>query len=132
VAPASSERYRPAPGLASYNRYRRLGFAGVTPMFPLPTSPVGNPPASLVQLSPPLTLLKTPPSIAPEMIVQGFRSLRVITAKSTFGFPGCISTSDAPVLSLRKRTFSQVFPPSFVRKTPRSGLFLKMLPVAET
>src|ERR1700741_4492115 len=66
------------------------------------------------------------------MIVQGLRSLRVITANTTFGLPGWSSTSDAPVLSLRYSTFFQFRPPSVVRKIPRSALFLKMFPVAET
>src|SRR5215475_9734233 len=48
------------------------------------------------------------------------------------GFAGFTSTSDAPTLSDRKRTFFQVLPPSFVLKMPRSGFFLNALPTAAT
>src|SRR5213595_787449 len=66
------------------------------------------------------------------MIVHGLRSPRHITAKTTFGFPGCSSTSLAPVLSETYRTFVHVRPPSRVRYTPRSALGLNGFPVAET
>ena len=48
------------------------------------------------------------------MMVQGFRSIRLIQAYTTSGFPGWSSTSMAPVLSETKRVFSQLFPPSVV------------------
>src|SRR6185436_12502623 len=109
----------------------RFGFAAVTAMLPLPISSLGRPLVRRVHVSPPLVDLKTPPSRAPDMIVHGLRSMRDITAYTTSGFPGMSSTSAAPVLSDRYRTFCHDLPPSFVRKTPRSSLRLNALPVAE-
>src|SRR5678816_3942101 len=65
------------------------------------------------------------------MIVQGFRSWRDIHAYTTFGLPGCTSTSIAPSVSDRYSTFFHVAPPSIVLKMPRSLLALKMSPVDE-
>ena len=62
------------------------------------------------------------------MMDHGFRSMRFIQAKSTFGLPGCSSTSMAPVESLTKSVFFQVLPPSVVLNTPRVLFGLKMSP----
>src|SRR5687767_15109620 len=110
----------------------RFGFAFETATFDLPTSSLGRPFVILVHVSPPSVLRYTPPSRAPEMIVHGLRSARHIDANSTFGLPGWNSTSTAPVLSVTNSTFCHVRPPSFVRKTPRSALGLKGLPMAAT
>ena len=48
------------------------------------------------------------------------------------GSAGSMTRSTAPVCSSRKSTFSQVRPPSVVRKTPRSGLGPKGWPRAAT
>src|ERR671931_2516812 len=88
VAPASSDRYSPPPGFASYSRYSRLGFAVVTAMLPLPIRSLGRPAVTRDQWSPPSVLLNTPPSRAPLMIVHGLRSPRQSTANRTSGFPG--------------------------------------------
>ena len=45
------------PGFASISTYTRFGFARLTAMLLLPTSPVGSPFASLAQLEPPSVLL---------------------------------------------------------------------------
>jgi hypothetical protein len=49
------------------------------------------------------------------------RSTSHVDAKSVAGFDGSKTTSIAPVLSSTKRTFSQLRPPSRVRKTPLSA-----------
>src|SRR5690242_5140287 len=110
----------------------RLGFALETAMLALPTSSLGRPLVTLFQVSPPSVERLMPPSRAPEMIVHGLRSPRHMAANTTFGLPGWNSTSTAPVLSETNRTFCQVLPPSFVRKTPRSTLGLNGLPMAAT
>ena len=66
------------------------------------------------------------------MIVHGFRSARHTEAKITSGLPGWNSTSTAPVESFTNSTFSQRFPPSVVRKTPRSAFGLNGFPIAAT
>src|SRR5512135_3742992 len=43
-----------------------------------------------------------------------------------------MARSEQPVFASTKRTFSQVVPPSVVRKTPRSGLSFQRAPVAQT
>ena len=62
------------------------------------------------------------------MIDHGLRSMRFIHAYTTFGLPGCSSTSIAPVLSLTYSVFFHDLPPSVVLKMPRALFGLKMSP----
>ncbi len=48
------------------------------------------------------------------------------------GFDGSMVRSFTPVESSMKSTFFQLFPPSSVRKMPRSGFGPKAWPMAET
>ena len=48
------------------------------------------------------------------------------------GWPGCRSTSIAPILSETKSTFFHVAPPSVVLKMPRSVFDLNVSPCAAT
>ena len=110
----------------------RSGLAGDTVTATLPTMPVGKPPSSFFQVSPPSVLRYTPPSPPPLISVQGLRSARQAPANRMRGFFGFMATSTTPVLSFRKSTFSQVLPPSFVRKTPRSRFLPNGCPSAAT
>src|ERR1017187_8053500 len=73
-----------------------------------------------------------PPSFDPLTIVHGLRSPCQIDANTTFGFPGISSRSAGPLLSETYSTFFHDFPPSFVRKTPRSVLEANGFPSAAT
>ncbi len=55
------------------------------------------------------------------MMVQGFRSMRFIQAYTTSGFPGCNSTSMAPVLSDTKRVFFQDLAATITEAAQREG-----------
>jgi len=87
---------------------------------------------SSVQLSPPSVVFQMPLFPPPASIDQGVRWNLYVDAYSTRGFDGSIVRSFAPVESSTKSTFCQLFPPSVVRKTPRSGLGPKAWPMAET
>ena len=52
----------------------RFGFAGDTVTSIFPMTPVGRPPSSFDQLSPPSVDFQIPPSSLPEMIAHGLRS----------------------------------------------------------
>ncbi len=98
-----------------------------------PQTPLGSPsPESFVQLSPPSTdfqrLLPGPPLSR----LHGVRWACQNPAKSTRGFVASIARSTAPVLSSTNRTFCQVAPPSFERKTPRSAFGPNVWPSAAT
>src|SRR5262245_23018301 len=113
--------------------HTRLGFAGetVTPM--RPQTPLGSPsPVSFVQLSPPSTDFQRLPPGPPLSRLHGVRNACQKPAKSTRGFVESIARSTAPVLSSTKSTFCHVAPPSFDRKTPRSGLGPNVWPSAAT
>src|SRR6185295_7326708 len=98
----------------------------------LPTVPSGSPPASFFQVSPPSAERQIPPSGPPDSSVQGLRYTCQNAAKRIRGLLGSMERSEAPVLSLTKRILSQVFPPSFDRKMPRSELLPHTCPCAAT
>ena len=113
--------------------YTRFGFAGETEIPALPTmTSFGSPLVRRCHVFPPSVERKSPPSMLPESIDQGLRSTVHAAANSVFGFFTSIEMSATPVLSLIVRTCSHVFPPSFVRKTPRSLFGPKMLPTTAT
>src|SRR5581483_1111713 len=65
-------------------------------------------------------------------MLHGVRCACHRAAKSMLGFCGSKVTSMPPVFSSLYRTFSQVLPPSEVRKIPRSGFGPKGCPRAAT
>ena len=97
VEPASSERKRP-PSSASTNAHTRPGLDGeiATPMRPL--VPLGSPPASSDQESPPSTDLYRPLCGPPLVNIQGSRRASQTAAKRTRGLLGSIDRSAALAL----------------------------------
>src|SRR5678815_335594 len=122
-APASSDMKMP-PSLASMIAHRRLLSAPDTAIPTLPHSGFGSPVffVSSVQVLPPSVVLKRPPPGPPLESEYGVRNTSHNPAYRMLGFFGSITRSTAPVLSSRWSTRSQFLPPSFERKTPRSGL----------
>src|SRR2546423_959420 len=102
---------------ASMLAYTRRGFAGeiATPI--LPSGFFGMPALKVIsrQVSPPSVVFHRPLRPPPELMPHGMRWNFHIDANRMRGFVGSIVRSIAPVESLRKRIFSQLFPPSLVR-----------------
>src|SRR2546426_9513544 len=110
----------------------RCGFTGdtVTPIFP--RFAVGRPLVSFVHVSPPSVDLYSPPPGPVLVMFHGVRSTCHVVAYRICEFDGSIAMSAAPVLSSTNRTFCQLLPPSFVRKTPRSAFGPYGCPIAAT
>ena len=122
-SPRSLETYNPAFVSESIKAYTLLASAAdiVKPVLPRP--PSGNPLLYVisVQFSPPSTDFHIPLSGPPVFGPQALRSNSHMVANNSSGFEGFITKSITPALSLLNKTFFQVFPPSTVLKTPRSG-----------
>src|SRR5688572_12965292 len=114
--------------------YTRLELAPDTVMPMSPQIPCGNPGLRVISdhVSPPSVVLNMPEPAPPETSCHGRRCACQKPAYRTFGLLGSITRSTMPVESLRKRIFSHVVPPSFERKTPRSGLGPYTWPSAPT
>src|SRR5512133_1635620 len=112
----------------------RFGFAGEIVIPTLPIKPLGKPVLCVisVQCSPASVVLKMPPPVPPLISIHGLRPACQSAAYKSSGLLGSITSSIAPVESLRKRTFFQVLPPSVVLKTPRSGFVPQTCPSAAT
>src|SRR5512146_259576 len=110
VAPASSDRYTPPLGSFAISAQTRFGLAGEIAMPTLPMIPVGNPGLRVisVQCSPPSVVLKMPPPAPPLIRSHGLRPACQSAAYRTSGLLGSITSSIAPVESLRKRIRFQV------------------------
>src|SRR5687767_9894744 len=114
--------------------YTRLEFAPETDMPMSPQMPCGRPGLRVisVHVSPPSVVLNTPEPAPPETSCHGRRCACQKPAYRTLGLLGSITRSTMPVESFRKRILSQVLPPSFERKTPRSGFEPYTWPSAPT
>src|SRR6266702_5600222 len=73
-----------------------------------------------------------PLPLPPDTSSHGQRTNCHIPANQTRGFPGTITKSATPVVSLTNSTFCHVLPPSAVRNTPRSALGAHTWPSAPT
>src|SRR5262245_26500554 len=97
-----------------------LAGEATTPILPL--MPVGRPGllVSSTQVSPPSVDLYRLLSGPPLERLQGVRCTSHRAAYRRRGLFGSMDRSMAPAFVLRNSTCSQVLPPSFERKTPRS------------
>src|SRR6266404_3020079 len=121
------------PFSASTTAHTRFGFAPetVTPIRPKTAS--GRPCALIsFQVVPPSAERYRPLPGPPLSMLQGVRRACQRAANKILELLGSKVMSIAPVLTSLYRTFSQVFPPSRVRKTPRTSLSLKGCPSAAT
>ena len=73
-----------------------------------------------------------PEPVPPELNVQGLRRCSHMAAISLLGFDGSTTKSAQPVFSFTYNDFVQVFPPSVVLNTPRSGCSPQGEPIAAT
>src|SRR6266852_81523 len=88
----------------------------------LPSTVSGQPlPSTFFQELPPSADRYRPLPVPPLVRLHGVRFASQSAANRMLGFLGSMARSIAPVLSSLKRTFSQLFPPSRERKTPRSA-----------
>jgi len=88
----------------------------------LPTGVVGSPcPVRRFQVVPPSRDMNSPLPRPPLNWPHVLMSICHMPARRIRGFRGSIAMSEAPVFSSTNSTLSQVFPPSTVRKTRRSG-----------
>src|ERR671926_1187142 len=91
-----------------------------SPIFP--TGFVGRPcPVRRLQVVPPSRDIQMPLPAPPLVLPQVWISICHIPANRMRELLGSITRSDAPVESFTKSTRAHVFPPSVVRKIPRSG-----------
>src|SRR5450756_1508836 len=122
VAPASSDMKMP-PSFASMIAYRRLLSAPDDETPTLPQIGLGRPGFFVISVHvvPPSVLLNRPLPDPPLESECGVRKTSHMPAYRTSGFFWSMARSTAPVLSSRNSTRSQALPPSFDRKTPRSG-----------
>jgi photosystem II stability/assembly factor-like uncharacterized protein len=107
----------------STTAYTRCGLEAATAMPVLPIPSFGSPVVSCIHVLPPSVDLYIPPPgpLVGAYTNQGGRRVFHSPAYTTCELVGSMTTSMAPTFSFLYRTFSQLLPPSFDRKMPRSG-----------
>src|SRR5712671_4497975 len=121
------------PFSASTTAHTRFGFVPET-VTPIRPKIVSGRPCALIsfQVVPPSAERYRPLPGPPLSMLQGVRRACQRAANKILELLGSKVMSIAPVLASLYKTFSQVFPPSRVRKTPRSSLSPKGCPSAAT
>src|SRR5689334_17284346 len=114
--------------------HTRAGFAGDTAIPLLPQMPAGSPGlfVSSIPCADASVDLNIPLPSPPETSVQGRRTACDTRPYSAPEFEESSARSAAAAESFRNRTLVQVFPPSVLLYTPRSGLGADTYPCAAT